>query len=73
MFKGSSSHWINSGKLLPGKFAWGRGYGAFSVSESNVAPVTDYIANQKEHHRIKTFAEEFQEFAKRHDLKWADA
>lgn len=39
LLKGSSSHWINANDLLTGKFAWGRGYGAFSVSESNVGQV----------------------------------
>ena len=36
LLKGSSSHWINANDVMTGKFAWGRGYGAFSVSESNV-------------------------------------
>jgi putative transposase len=43
--KGSSSHWINSNDIITGKFAWGRGYGAFSVSESNVDQVARYIAH----------------------------
>jgi len=42
LLKGSSSHWINANNLLAGKFAWGRGYGAFSVSESNVGEVAAY-------------------------------
>src|SRR5256885_8293229 len=36
LLKGASSHWINEQDLLTGKFAWGRGYGAFSVSQSGV-------------------------------------
>ena len=36
LFKGSSSHWINENRLLRGRFSWGRGYGAFSVSHSDV-------------------------------------
>ncbi len=68
LLKGSSSHWINENNLVAGKFAWGRGYGAFSVSESNVDQVVAYIAGQHEHHRVRTFAEEFQEFAKRNGL-----
>ena len=39
LLKGSSSHWVNANDIVAGKFAWGRGYGAFSVSESNVAQV----------------------------------
>jgi putative transposase len=72
LFKGSSSHWINANNLLTGKFAWGRGYGAFSVSESNMSQVAAYIAGQEQHHRIRTFAEELQEFIERHGLHWKD-
>ncbi|PYI96999.1 MAG: IS200/IS605 family transposase [Verrucomicrobia bacterium] len=54
LLKGSSSHWINSHDIVTGKFGWGRGYGAFSVSESNVSRVTRYIADQEEHHRVRT-------------------
>jgi putative transposase len=72
VLKGSSSHWINANNLLTGKFAWGRGYGAFSVSESNVSQVAAYIAGQEEHHRTRTFAEEFHEFIDRHGLQWKD-
>lgn len=72
LLKGNSSHWINAGDLLRGKFAWGRGYGAFSVSESNVAQVAAYIAAQEEHHRVRTFADELKEFVERHGLRWKD-
>ena len=68
LLKGSSSHWINSNSLITGKFAWGRGYGAFSVSESNVDQVARYIAQQEEHRRVRSFAEEFKEFVDRHGL-----
>lgn len=72
LFKGSSSHWVNENNLIPGKFAWGRGYGAFSVSESNVEQVVAYIAGQEEHHRIRSYADEFKEFAARHELRLHD-
>ena len=72
LLKGSSSHWVNVNNILQGKFAWGRGHGAFSVSESNVAQVTAYIAGQEEHHRVRTFAEELREFIERHGLRWQD-
>ena len=72
LLKGGSSHWINESNLLPGKFGWGRGYGAFSVSQSSVAEVAKYIANQEEHHRQKSFSEELKLFVKRHELKWHD-
>jgi REP element-mobilizing transposase RayT len=72
LLKGSSSHWINANNLLVGKFAWGRGYGAFSVSESNIDQVAAYIAGQEQHHRVRTFAHEFREFMERHGLRWKD-
>lgn len=72
LLKGSSSHWINSHDIVAGKFAWGRGYGAFSVSEPNVDQVAQYIAHQEEHHRVRTFAEELKEFLDRHGLQWSD-
>ena len=53
--KKSSSKWIKTqGQEFAG-FAWQAGYGAFAVSESNVGTVRTYIANQREHHRTKTF------------------
>ena len=70
LLKGSSSHWINESRLLPGKFGWGRGYGVFSVSHSGVGAVAKYIADQEEHHRKKSFIEEFRMFVERYELKW---
>lgn len=72
LLKGSSSHWINANNILAGKFGWGRGYGAFSVSESNITKVAAYIAGQEKHHRMRTFADELQEFSERHGLRWHD-
>lgn len=72
LFKGSSSHWINEHELVPGKFSWGRGYGAFSVSQSNVEEVARYIAGQEEHHRIKSFAEEYKAFVERYGLEFRE-
>jgi putative transposase len=72
LLKGSSSHWINANNLVVGKFAWGRGYGAFSVSESNVDQVAAYIAGQEQHHQMRTFADELREFIERHGLRWKD-
>ena len=72
LFKGSSSHWINENDLVAGKFGWGRGYGAFSVSQSGVAEVTRYIADQDAHHRKQSFADELKLFVKRYGLEWRD-
>ncbi len=70
LLKGGTSHWINQSNLLPGKFAWGRGYGAFSVSHSGVGEVAKYIATQEEHHRKRSFAEELRQFVERYGLEW---
>jgi REP element-mobilizing transposase RayT len=70
LLKGGSSHWINEKRLLRGHFSWGRGYGAFSVSHSHVNRVAAYIANQEEHHRKKTFSQEFEVFVKKYGLEW---
>jgi REP element-mobilizing transposase RayT len=72
LFKGSSSHWINQNNLISGKFAWGRGYGVFSVSHSGVAEAARYIATQEEHHRIRAFVEELQLLVERYGLSWRD-
>ena len=54
--KGNSSRWLNE---VGSGFAWQRGYGAFSVSESRRQAVIAYIAGQEEHHRKWTFEQEF--------------
>ncbi len=70
LFKGGSSHWINEQNLVAGKFGWGRGDGVFSVSESGVADVCAYIANQEEHHRKRDFTEELKRFVECYGLEW---
>jgi REP element-mobilizing transposase RayT len=61
LVKGDSSEWINNQKLVNGKFRWQEGYGAFSYSKSQTDIVVKYILNQEEHHRRKTFLEEYKE------------
>lgn len=68
VFKTNSSRWVRE-KHSP-KFGWQTGYGAFSVSESNVAPVTRYIAGQHEHHKKRSFQEEFVAFLKRNHVEY---
>ena len=72
LFKGESSHWVNEQNLVPGKFAWQRGYGAFSVSQSGVDEVCAYIAGQEEHHRKLSFVDELKLFVKRYGLVWRE-
>jgi len=68
LLKGSSSRWLNRQQDQTDKFSWGRGYGAFSVSESNITRVVDYINNQEQHHHNKSFPEEFVQFKNRHHV-----
>jgi len=70
--KGGASKYINEQGLLDGgqKFGWQDGYGAFTVSKSNVPAVVKYIATQREHHRTQTFKEEFVAFLKRHEIDY---
>ena len=70
MVKGDSSRWINDTRRVPGHFGWQRGYGGFSVSESQKMKVMDYIARQEEHHRKKTFQEEYVEFLVKHGIRY---
>ena len=70
LLKGASSHWLNQSKLLETKFAWGRGYGAFSVSHSGIAEVAGYVARQEEHHQTRSFSQELKMFVERYGLKW---
>jgi REP element-mobilizing transposase RayT len=72
LFKGSSSHWINEQRLLRGRFSWGRGYGAFSISHSSLDRVAAYIANQEQHHRKTTVKCEFELFVRKYGLRWYD-
>ncbi len=51
-------------------FHWQNGYGAFSVSQSNVEAVRHYIETQEDHHRVRTFQEEFREFLIRHAMEY---
>jgi putative transposase len=59
--KGSSSHWINQQNFIQSKFAWQVGYGAFSVSESLVDKITNYIADQKKHHKQFNYDQEMEQ------------
>ena len=52
------------------EFAWQDGYGAFTVSKSNLPDVIQYIENQREHHRKKTFQEEYREFLRKHGIEY---
>ncbi|MBQ6080230.1 MAG: IS200/IS605 family transposase [Muribaculaceae bacterium] len=60
--KASSSRWIKDLHPYYGAFSWQDGYGAFSVSASVVPRVIQYIRNQREHHKVRTFRDEYKSF-----------
>lgn len=66
-FKRASNHWIREKCPING-FRWQGGYGAFSVSQSQVESVAEYIANQEEHHRRMTFQDELRGILKRYNI-----
>ena len=68
--KGDSSKWIHGEFPRLVGFAWQDGYGAFTVSRSNVPSVIAYIQNQREHHRKKTFQEEYRELLEKHGIEY---
>jgi putative transposase len=70
LVKTNSSKWIHETFPDQRAFAWQSGYAAFSVSKSRLPSVTNYIDEQEEHHRRKSFQEEFVEFLKKHDLPY---
>jgi len=68
--KNNSSNFINEKRLVKGRFSWQEGYGAFSYSHSHIQNVYDYILNQEEHHRKKTFKEEYIDFLKKFEIEY---
>jgi putative transposase len=66
--KGNTSFWINHQDIIDQKFGWQTGYAVYSVSESQLDKVAQYIANQKIHHAKKSFEEEFRDLAILHGL-----
>ena len=60
--KNNSTNFINDRKFIKGKFRWQEGFGVFSYSQSQIKDVYNYILNQEEHHRKKTFKDEYIEF-----------
>ncbi len=67
--KNNSSKFINEQGLVSGKFAWQEGYGAFSYSHSHVKNVYNYILRQEEHHKKRTFREEYLEMLKKFEIE----
>ena len=71
LLKGGSSKWMKEN--FPGTASFGRwqdGYAAFTVSKSQLPEIETYIQNQLEHHRVKSFEEEYRAFLDRHDITY---
>jgi REP-associated tyrosine transposase len=68
--KGDSSKWIHEKFPELRGFAWQDGYGAFTVSKSNLPDVIRYIENQREHHQRKSFQEEYLDFLNKHGIDY---
>ncbi|MEO8148849.1 MAG: IS200/IS605 family transposase [Bacteroidia bacterium] len=68
--KNNSSNFINDRELVRGKFSWQEGYGAFSYSHSHIQNVYNYVLNQEEHHKKKTFREEYIGFLKKFQVEY---
>lgn len=68
--KAGSSRWVNEKKLTKSRFEWQSGYGAFSYSKSQVPDVIAYIQNQKQHHKKKTFLEEYKLFLEKFEVEY---
>ena len=68
--KNNSSNFINEQKFLKRKFSWQEGYGAFSYAHSQIDNVYQYIKNQEEHHRKKTFKEEYLDFLQKFEIEY---
>ena len=70
LIKGGSSKWVHDTFAGLRKFSWQEGYGAFSVNVSLLEETIRYIESQGEHHKRKTFQEEYIEFLRRHGIDY---
>jgi REP element-mobilizing transposase RayT len=68
--KRGSSKWIKTKGRMLTKFAWQNGYGVFSVGQSEVERVRQYIVGQEDHHRKKTFQDEYRMFLREHGVEY---
>lgn len=68
--KKSSTNFINENRLSTSKFQWQEGFGAFSYGHSQIDVVAKYVMNQKEHHKTKTFQDEYTEFLKKFQVDY---
>jgi REP element-mobilizing transposase RayT len=69
LIKGESSFWVNQQQLTKEKFEWQDEYFAVSVSESVIGKVGNYIKNQEDHHRKKSYREKYDEFTSKYNFQ----
>jgi REP element-mobilizing transposase RayT len=69
--KVESSKWMKEQGVR--EFGWQAGYGAFSIGAAQAEAVTEYIRNQEQHHRRRTFQEEFRELLRRYQVEFDEA
>ena len=72
LIKGVASAWVHDTFRELHNFAWQEGYGAFRVSVSHLSETVEYIKNQAEYHRTRTFQEEYLAFLKKHNLQFEE-
>jgi REP element-mobilizing transposase RayT len=70
LLKGVSSKWVSEAFPALRGFAWQDGYGAFTVSKSQLATAIEYVARQREHHRARTFQEECRAMLALHEIEF---
>ena len=70
LLKGGSSKWVHDTFPENRSFAWQKGYGAFSIGIAGIAQTVGYIENQAEHHRSRSFEDEYLGFVRRHGLNY---
>ena len=69
-FKSHSSKWVKTKGEKFKNFYWQNGYGAFSVNPAEIEVMKNYILTQKEHHRKKTFKDEYRDFLKKYNVEY---
>ncbi len=70
LLKGGSSIWLHETFPESADFAWQDGYSEFTVSKSQLPDLIEYVTNQREHHRRRTFQEEYRAFLDRHGVEY---
>jgi hypothetical protein len=70
--KADSSNFINKERLVPGRFTWQEGYGAFSYGHSQLDTIIRYIQNQETHHKRRSFKNEYLTLLRKFDIAFED-